>query len=382
MEGMKKNPSSPSIVRLTKLLALLSALTSLSASAGDDKHVEPARGGKPAPRVQIALLLDNSGSMSGLLNQARTQLWKVVNEFTAAKRGGKPVRLEIALYEYGDGVVKMSPLTQDLDKVSEQLFGLGIRGGDEFCGQVIQRATRELEWSGDPDDLKLIYIAGNEPFTQGPVGYREAINEAVKKGIVVNTIHCGGDEASWRAGALAAGGNFMMIDQNAKVAQIVAPQDAEIARLGGELNKTYLGYGAMGAANTTRQKAQDKKAEEAAPEAMVQRSVSKSSKLYDNSGWDLVDGTKNGAVKLDGLADEQLPEEMRKMDKDQRAAFVATKSKERDEIQKKIAKLNDERKQHIATEMKKGGGATASTLDTEMIKSVRTQGEARAYSFE
>src|SRR5688572_26515942 len=156
--------------------------------------------GKRIPKVQIAILLDNSGSMGGLINQARTEIWKVVNEFATAKQRGVRPRLEIALYEYGDGVRRLQPFTTELDRVSEKLFGIGVRGGDEHCGQVIQAATNELEWSGDPDDLKLIYIAGNEPFTQGPVKPAVAIEAAKRKGITVNPIHCGGDDASWKQG--------------------------------------------------------------------------------------------------------------------------------------------------------------------------------------
>ena len=39
--------------------------------------------------VQIALLLDTSGSMTGLINQARTYLWKIVNDMTLARQNGK-----------------------------------------------------------------------------------------------------------------------------------------------------------------------------------------------------------------------------------------------------------------------------------------------------
>ena len=37
--------------------------------------------------VQIALLLDTSNSMDGLINQAKSQLWDIVNEFSLAKCG-------------------------------------------------------------------------------------------------------------------------------------------------------------------------------------------------------------------------------------------------------------------------------------------------------
>src|SRR5687768_18554158 len=53
-------------------------------------------------RVQVALLLDTSSSMDGLIDQAKTQLWKVVNTFTEARRHGEPPQVEVALYEYGN----------------------------------------------------------------------------------------------------------------------------------------------------------------------------------------------------------------------------------------------------------------------------------------
>ncbi|HEY1405249.1 MAG TPA: hypothetical protein VF857_01445, partial [Spirochaetota bacterium] len=52
-------------------------------------------------RIQIAILLDTSSSMDGLIDQAKTNLWKIVNETAKAKKGGKTPRLEVALFEYG-----------------------------------------------------------------------------------------------------------------------------------------------------------------------------------------------------------------------------------------------------------------------------------------
>jgi hypothetical protein len=54
------------------------------------------------PVIQMAILLDTSGSMDGLLDQARSQLWKIVNEFIEAKKNGTRPDLEVALYEYGN----------------------------------------------------------------------------------------------------------------------------------------------------------------------------------------------------------------------------------------------------------------------------------------
>ncbi|MBU0618051.1 MAG: VWA domain-containing protein, partial [Planctomycetes bacterium] len=168
-------------------------------------HVAPAPerdlpgGDKAPPRIEIALLLDTSNSMDGLIGQAKTQLWKVVNEFIPARRDGRQPELRVALFEYGnsglpasEGHIRLvTPLTDDLDKVSEELFALTTNGGSEYCGQVIQVATNCLDWSASSDDLKVIFIAGNEPFTQGQVDYRAACRAAISKGIVINTIFCG-----------------------------------------------------------------------------------------------------------------------------------------------------------------------------------------------
>ena len=236
---------------------------------------------RQAPKVQIALLLDNSGSMSGLINQARTQLWKVVNEFIAAKRDGMTPEVEVALYKYGASPERIAPMTRDLDLVSRELFALQINGGTEFCGAVIKDAAENLSWSSEPGVYKVIFIAGNEPFTQGPVPPADACKLAASKGIIVNTIHCGSDaegiSGGWKNGAMLADGSYMIIDQNSAVAHVAAPQDGEIVKLSEELNKTYVRYGTHARLAAENQVAQDKNASAAAPAASVQRAVTKSS---------------------------------------------------------------------------------------------------------
>jgi hypothetical protein len=342
-----------------------------------------------APRVQIALLLDTSSSMDGLLEQAKRQLWTVVNAFQNARRDGKSAQLEIALYEYGnDGlsaeggyIRQILPLTTDLDKVSEQLFALKTNGGSEYCGQVIQKATQQLKWSAEKKDLKVIYIAGNEEFDQGPVNYAKAIGAAKEKGIVVNTIHCGGVDALWAKGAKLAGGQSFSIDHNQAVAHVAAPQDDEIAKLGVELNKTYLGYGSTGKEAKMRQQAQDMNASGSMASA-TSRAVSKSSRLYDNSGWDLVDGVKKGKVKVEALKEEELPEELKGKSVEERKAIVAAQEKKRADIQARIQQLNQERGKYIAEQQKAQTAEAGVTLDKAILDSVKTQAAGQNISLE
>ncbi len=355
---------------------------------------EPSPPTPPRASVQIAILLDTSSSMNGLIEQAKTQLWTVVNEFVSAKKDGKPPSIQVALYEYGkqslsaeEGYVRrILPLTDDLDRVSEELFALKTNGGDEFCGWVIRDAATKLDWSPSSDVYKAIFIAGNEPFTQGKVDFRESCKTAAERGVVVNTIFCGanaeGIQTGWKDGAILADGRFMSIDQNRKVVEIPTPQDAPIAKLGIDLNKTYLPYGKMGQAGLTRQSVQDTNAVNSSQTAIVTRSISKMNAFYCNDGWDLVDAIKTGKCKLDDLKDDELPENLRKLDKAARKAKVDEAVKRRAEIQARIADLNTKREKFLAAERAKLTKTNEDSLDKAIVKAIRDQATRHHITFE
>jgi hypothetical protein len=345
--------------------------------------------------IQMAILLDTSGSMDGLIEQAKTQLWKIVNEFINAKKDGKRPYLQVALYEYGkqsipaaeDYLRMIVPFTDDLDKVSEALFVLKTDGGDEYCGRVLEAALNGLAWSTDPSALKVVFIAGNEPFTQGRVPYQSACEQAVKQSVFVNTIFCGnyqeGINTQWKDGADLGKGMYLHIDQNEQVQHIVAPQDAEITQLGVELNKTYIAYGASGKENQWRQEAQDEAAlQNASSGASLQRAVCKSSYNYRNSSWDLVDASGEAEFKLEEVPVESLPEEMQKMSLEERKTYIEKKENERKGIQTKISELNQSRNQFIAEERKKMSSGGKQTLDEAMIQALRNQAKERGFLFE
>ena len=346
--------------------------------------------------MQIALLLDTSNSMDGLIAQAKTQLWNVVNEFVKAKKDGRPPAIQVALFEYGkqslpanEGFVRMIlPLTDDLDKVSEELFALKTNGGEEYCGWVIREAANRLEWDRSDGVYKAVFIAGNEPFTQGAVDFRASCKAAAERGVVVNTIFCGpnaaGLQTGWKDGALLADGRYMSIDQNQKVAEIPTPHDAEIAVLGVALNKTYLPFGKMGEIGCARQTAQDANAVSASQSALVSRSISKVNAFYNSDAWDLVDAIKNGKCKLDDLKDDDLPAGFKALDKKARQAKVDEAGKQRGTIQAKILELNTQREQFLAAERKKqaAAGAKEDSLDQAIIKAVRDQAVKRHFTFE
>ncbi len=344
-----------------------------------------------APKIELAILLDTSGSMEGLIEQAKTQLWKIVNELALSKREGETIELYVALYEYGkssipaeEGYIRMIvELSRDLDKISEELFILRTNGGDEYCGQVIQSAVSGLKWSENNDDLKLMFIAGNEPFTQGKVDYKKACKQAISKGIIVNTIFCGdykeGIDTWWKDGADRADGKYMNIDQNQQIVHIDAPQDEEIMQLSDELNKTYIAYGREGKKFKERQAEQDKNAMSLGAGVYTQRAVTKSTGQYKNIAWDLVDAEEEGAVNIEELKEEELPEEMKGMNSKERKAYVEEKAQVRKELQEKINKLNAERRKYVAEQRSQ---LQDNTLDAAIINAIIEQAQKKNYKFE
>jgi hypothetical protein len=339
----------------------------------------------PPPRkpvIQLAILLDTSNSMDGLIDQARTQLWRVVNEFGLARKNGLAPELRVALYEYGNqslpeerGFIRqVVPFTTDLDRVSEELWALKTNGGDEFCGQVLDEAVQCLQWSAHADDLRVIFIAGNEPFTQGKVPYREAQQKALAKGIIVNTIFCGekneGMQTEWANGIVD--GRYVAIDHNVRVAEVETPHDAKIAELGARLNDTYIGYGLEAAKGKQRQEAQDANVV-AKKTANVERQIAKSSANYSNASWDVIDAKKSGkAIKT-----TELPSALRNMPQKERDAYIAKIASERNALQKRIAELSAERRKVLATL----ATPAQNTLDQAIVAAVREAGRKRGFGF-
>ncbi len=316
-------------------------------------------------KIQVALLLDTSNSMDGLIEQAKSRLWNIVNTLTTLKYQGKIPDIEIGLYEYGnDGLSSQSnyirqvaPLTTDLDLISEKLFSLRTNGGSEYCGAVIADATKQLSWGKDGSNMKLIYIAGNEAFNQGGINYKESISDALKNDIYVNTIFCGdameGVNTFWKDGADFGKGKYFNIDSNLSIQYVVTPYDVRISECNTRINTTYISYGTKGYEKKMNQEAQDNNAQGVSSANYAERAVSKSKAAYKNESWDLVDKVKDDKDALAKLKKEELPKELQNKSAAEIKVYVDQKSKEREAIQKEISELAKKRQDYIDTEAKK-----------------------------
>lgn len=374
-----------------KTLALAATLTSAIALLALTNPGKKAENKKPSvtPKIQAAILLDVSNSMGGLIDQAKAQLWNMVNTMGKAKcTGDATPQIEIALYEYGrssndvkQGYVKrINSFITNLDSLSENLFSLTTYGGDEYCGQVIKSSIDELQWDPAPENYKVIFIAGNEDFLQGNIKYIEACNAAKQKGVVVNTIYCGdkmqGIKEHWNLNAECGNGSYTNINQNAKEEEIPTPYDSMLITLNGKLNNTYLTYTVVGYAAQVKQAKMDVANTTLSKEAQMKRIKTKgNAKVYKNAEWDLVDAVdKKGVMAYDALERSALPDSLKTKTKDEIKAVVEQKAKERSAAQKEIAELNTKRDAYIAAEKaKRANNKTEQTLETEVEKMIKEQ---------
>lgn len=386
------NLTAAGVVALGTLPAAAQEAANETAGAKPAPVLPQADDGEGTPVVQIALLLDTSGSMSGLIAQAKTQLWSVVNEFIAAKQDGRTPVVQVALFEYGKSslsqesnwIREIQPLTRDLDSISGELFALNTNGGDEYCGAVIEQAVKTLAWDASSGTYKAIFIAGNEPFTQGPVKAGEACKGAIARGIIVNTIHCGeegeGISGGWKQGALLADGSFMVIDQDQAVAHIEAPQDEQILRLNEKLNDTYIAYGEGRQERKENQLAQDANAAGVNKANLVRRAATKASANYFNAGWDIVDASQQKGFDWAQVKVEDLPEELGKLTPGELKAHVEELLADRKVLQAQILELSRERDSWVAGKLRERGDEDRS-LGGAVSRAVRSQATAKGIIF-
>ena len=346
------------------------------------------------PKIQVAILLDVSGSMDGLIEQAKAQLWNMVNTMGKAKCSGDMIpKIEIALYEYGRSTndvkagyaKKINGFINDLDSLSQNLFSLKTNGGDEFCGQVIFSSLQELKWDAAPGNYKVIFIAGNEDFLQGNLHYTKACTEAKNKGVIVNTIYCGdkmqGIREHWNLAGECGNGSFTNINQNATEVDIPTPYDSLIYSYNEKLNGTYIAYGYGGASYQKKQAQMDVANASMSKEAGIKRVRAKgNSAVYNNAKWDLVDAKASGGFDLATIDKKELPDSLKNKTTEELKKIVEEKSKERGTVQKEIATLNTQRDAFIAVEKAKNATNknNAATLETEVERIIKEQ--ARRYN--
>jgi Mg-chelatase subunit ChlD len=389
------------------------------AVSADEKGVPPEK----KPQVEVCFVLDTTGSMEGLIEGAKAKIWAMANQIVKQKPSPDVKVALIGYRDRGDAyVTRRFDLTADIDLVFKNLSEFKAEGGGdepEAVNQALDEAVNKITWSADRSTLKVIFLVGDAPPHMDYAGekqYPAVCKEAAKRDLIINTVQCGGIAATtpvWREIAKSSEGEFAAIAQDGNVAVVSAPQDKEIAELNGKLGTTYVAVAREGQAYhdaTVAVSGAIKVVRETPAAALADRSeflLNQAAATTRPTGGtfaglapvgtpsggaayyggirvgtgrnELLDELASGSVKLDDLKDEQLPPEMRKMTKEERAAFVAGKQKERAEIQARIAELSKARAAYLEEAKKRAvaAGAKADSFDEKVNETIRRQAEAK-----
>ncbi|MGH7225523.1 MAG: vWA domain-containing protein [Gemmataceae bacterium] len=361
-------------------LAAVAGLT-LPALAADAKP-KPK---KAKPKIEVVFCLDTTGSMGGLIQGAKDKIWSISNQIV----GGKPAPdLKIGLVAYRDRgreeyVTKIVDLTDDLDAIHGKLREFRAAGGGdgpESVNQALDDSVNKIKWSSDKKTLRIIFLVGDAPPHMDyadDMKYPAICKKACEKGIIINTIQCGGDGACqkhWKEICKLAEGSYGQIAQTGGVVAVATPFDADLKKINDELATSTLVYGR----GAMRRAGEVKKAEARAlkPAAAADRAgfAAKGGKA---AAYDLLDAIKAGKVKLADLKDNELPEQMKKMDAKQRKEYLDKLGKHRAELNKKALELDKKRaayiKEELAKKAKKEGKDAKDSFDNQVLETLRKQ---------
>jgi len=321
------------------------------AAGGGVQPVEQAR-----PRVEVAFVLDTTGSMGGLIEGAKRRIWSIARQIGE----GRPrPDLRIALVAYRDVrdayVTQVHPFTADMDEVYRSLSSFRAEGGGdtpEHVSAALREAVDSLQWSGPPA-LRVVILVGDAPphlDYQDGFDYRRHVAEARRRGIVVDAIQCGGDvqtAAVWREIASAGLGHYAQIDSQGGMNAQVTPYDAELARLGAELSSTVVISGDARRQSTSARTLDARRAMPAAVAAEASGYLARADSL---AAGDLVD--RPVAEQRAELKQQRAPILAGKSESEALADLAARKAR-RAELQSKITALSAKRDAALAASAEK-----------------------------
>ena len=325
------------------LVPVIATLCGTAVLAAEVPKVAP----EGAPKVEVAFVLDTTGSMSGLIAGAKAKIWYIANQIVL---GDPKPTVRIALVPFRDKgdkyVTQVFDLTDNIDEVYTNLMKFKADGGGdtpENVNQALHDAVHKLSWSPAEKTLRIIYLVGDSP----PHNEYKDVPAYDK------------------------------IAQDGGVREIPTPYDDELARLNRELLATALVYGSK-VVRTRQAKLNQVAMGYSAPAAAERASFSVSAgKVASN---DLVDDLRKNRVKLGDLDKDMLPEAMQKMSPEGQRKLIAENQAKRDGINEKIRTVSAQRNDYLKKELSKAKGGKKG-FDLKVLDALKVQAARKDISY-
>jgi hypothetical protein len=321
---------------------------------------------EPKPVVEVAFVLDTTGSMAGLIEGAKKKIWSIATSIVEANPKAE-IRMGLVAYrDIGDDyVTKLHPLSADIQGLYGELLTYRAQGGGDWpesVNEALDNAVTKFSWTSGPQVTRIVFLVGDAPphmDYQQDRKYPAVLADARQRDIVVNAVQAGAardTERVWRDIAQRGEGRYIPIPQDGgPVAQVETPYDREIIRLQIEINRTVMPYGSreQRAAVEIRQR-QVREAPAAAASDMAsymnKRAMAAPSPAASEAvtgRGDLVADAGSGKVRLEALKDEDLPDALRGLSPTARKAALDAQAETRATLNRELAAIVARRDAHL-----------------------------------
>lgn len=341
------------------------------------------------PTVEVAFVLDTTGSMSGLIEGAKRKIWSIATAI-ADSNADADIRMGLVAYrDIGDEyVTRTFDLTTDIQDLYANLLELKARGGGDWpesVNEALDVAINKLQWTAGDNTRRIVFLVGDAPphmdYAQD-AKYPTTLAVAKQKDIIVNAVLAGtarDTERVWRDIAQHGNGRFIPIPQDGgQLVIIETPYDGDIIILQKEINDTVIPYGPRArqkhTEDKTRQLAQVAAAAPAAASDMasyLNKRAAASSEAVTGGG-DLVGDVAAGRQKLATVKDDELPDSLRQLTPEQRAVRLDEQLQARKALNEKLAALVRKRDQFVAAQQAKAP-PKASSFDRVVEETLKAQ---------
>ena len=339
------------------------------------------------PIVEVAFVLDTTGSMAGLIEGAKRKIWSIATSIVETNPDAE-IRIGLVAYrDIGDDyVTRTFDLTADIQDLYANLLEQKARGGGDWpesVNEALSVAVDKLSWSKGSDICRIVFLVGDAPphmdYAQD-MKYPQVIALAKQKDILVNAVQAGGardTERVWREIAQLGNGRFIPIPQDGgKIVVIETPYDIEIIELQGRINGTVIPYGPQSRQSRIEEKTKQVAAAPRAAASEMASYLNKSNRAGSaaiTGDGDLVADVAAGRQKLSFVKDEELPDTLRKLAPAQRQDAIDRNMTERKALTARMAELVKKRDQYVLEQRKKAPQKTADSFDRAVEETLRAQ---------
>jgi len=341
------------------------------------------------PVVEVAFVLDTTGSMGPLIEGAKRKIWSIATAIIDCSPEAD-IRMGLVAYrDIGDiYVTKTFDLTTDIQGLYADLLKLRAQGGGDWpesVNEALWVATTKLSWSYGHNTTRIMFLVGDAPphmdYAQD-MKYPDVMRLARQKGITVNAVQAGtarDTERVWREIAQMGHGDYIPIPQDGGQVMIIeTPYDRDIIELQGRINRTVIPYGPRQQRERVLERRDQYGQAPAAVASEMAGYMAKTRAGQANTdaitgGGDLLADVNAGRKPLSSVKDEELPDDLRRMSPTERQAHIDRQASERAALNGRMTDLVNKRDAYVAEQRKKAPARSGDSFDRAVEKTLRTQ---------